>query len=167
MAPRKWLPIVVGIVVLVVVVGVSLIAGMAWMVTKQVTVHQLSGEGGEQEFEKLREPFAGQKPFIELADDGSHAGAVVHHEMATHAPGSVSTIHVRFWAPSDSKLIQVDLPFWMIRLMGSKPIQFHSDDSGFRGVTLKVTAEELERRGPGLIVDHGRKGEERVLIWTD
>ncbi|RPJ70693.1 MAG: hypothetical protein EHM24_14750 [Acidobacteria bacterium] len=168
MARRKWIPIVIGIVILVVVVGIGLIGGLVWMVTRQVSVQEVSAQTGEQEFEKLRAPFAGQKPFIELPADGDEAGAVVHRELAKHAPGTVSTIHLRVLVPSDGKLVKLDLPFWMLRLMGSKPVQFRSSEhSGFRGITLKVTAEEVERRGPGLIIDHGMKDGERLLIWTE
>ena len=167
MARRKWIPIVVGLVILVMVVGIGLIGAMFWMVTRQVSVQELAADTGEQEFEKLREPFSGQKPFIELPEDGNELGAVVHRELATHEPGKVSTVHLRVWVPSDGKLVKLDLPFWMVRMMGSKPIEFHSDESGFRGITLKVTAEELERRGPGLIIDHGTKDGERILVWTE
>ena len=167
MARRKWIPIVIGIVVLVMVVGIGLIGGLIWTVTRQVSVQEVSAQAGEEEFEKLRAPFAGQKAFIELPADGSDAEPSVHRELATHEPGKVSTIHVRVWVPSDGKLVKLDLPFWMIRLMGSKPIQLRSDESGFRGLTLKVTAEELERRGPGLIIDHGMREGERVLVWTE
>jgi len=168
MARRKWIPIVIGIVILVFLVGIGLIGGLVWMVTRQVSVQDVSAETGEQEFEKLRAPFAGQKPFIELPADGNEDDAVVHRELARHAPGKVSTIHLRVWVPSDGKLVKLDLPFWMVRMMGSKPIQFRSsEDAGFRGVALKVTAEDLERRGPGLIIDHGLKDGERLLIWTE
>jgi hypothetical protein len=167
MATRKWIPIVIGIVVVVMVVGIGLIGGLVWMVTRQVSVQEVSAEIGEQEFEKLRAPFAGQKPFIELPADGDETDAVVHRELAKGTTGLVSNIHLRVWVPSDGKLVKLDLPFWMVRLMGSKPIEFRTDESGFRDLELKVTAEELERRGPGLILDHGTRGGERILVWTD
>ena len=167
MATRKWIPIVIGIVVIVMVVGIGLIGGLVWMVTRQVSVQEVSAESGDQEFEKLRAPFAGQKPFIELPADGNETNAVVHRELVKGTTGQVSTIHLRVWVPSDGKLVKLDLPFWMVRLMGSKPIEFRSDESGFRGMRLKVTAEELERRGPGLIIDHGGRDGERILVWTD
>lgn len=167
MARRSWIPIVIGIVVLLFIVGIGLLGGLVWMVTRQVSVQEVSAQTGEQEFEKLRAPFAGQQAFIEFPREGMEGEPTVHRELATHSTGKVSTIHMRVLVPGDGKLVALDLPFWMVRLMGSKPIEFRSDDSGFRGVSLKVTAEELERRGPGLIMDHEIGEGQRLLIWTD
>jgi uncharacterized protein YneF (UPF0154 family) len=166
MAAKKWLPIVVGIIIFVVIVGVGLIGGLAYMVTRQVHVQTMSNSGGQVEFERMLAAFAGQKAFIELPADRD-GDAVVHRELETKQPGSLSTLHVRVWVPDDKKLVRVDLPFWLMRLTGNKPIRLETGQSTFREVTLSVTPEEIERRGPGLILDHTARHGERLLVWTD
>ena len=79
--------------------------------------------------------------------------------------GSISTLHIRVWSPREKKLVQVDLPFWMMRLTGNKPITINA--GSFRQLTLSVTPEEIDRRGPGLILDHKSPHGERLLVWTE
>jgi hypothetical protein len=167
MATRKWLPVVVGIVIFVIIVGIGLIGGLVYVVTRQVQVQTLSSEGGRAEFDRMRASFDDQQPFIELPAGDAEGQPTVHRELEKQAPGKIGTIHMRVWEPREGKLVRLDLPFWTVRMMGSKPITFRTNDSDFGGFTLKVTAEDIERRGPGLILDHGTPRGERVLIWTD
>ena len=81
--------------------------------------------------------------------------------------GEVSTVHIRVWSPEEGKLISLDLPFWMVRLMGSKPINFETGEGGFNRVSLRVTPEELERRSPGLIMNHTAPRGVSVLVWLE
>lgn len=166
MATRKWLPIVFGIVIFILIVGLGLVGGCVYMISRQVGVQSMPRAAGVEEFEKLRQKLAGQRAFIELPDEGSDAEPVVHRELTTQRTGQVSTVHVRVWVPDDGKLIRLDVPMWTLRLMGSKPIRIETGH-GSSGVSLKVTAEDIDRRGPGLLLDHVASGGERVLVWSE
>jgi hypothetical protein len=168
MAVKKWIPIVAGIVIFVVIVGLGLVAGAVYLFTRQVGVQTMaSAEAGGEEFEKLRGALAGQTALIELPPEDGDGEAVVHRELATHPTGQVSVLHVRVWAPRDRKLVRVDLPMWTLRLMGSKPITINTGHGSFGGVPLRVTAEDIDRRGPGLIIDHTARRGERLLVWSE
>jgi hypothetical protein len=165
MAGKKWLPIVVGIVIFVVLVGAGLVAGFAYMVSRQVQVQQVSATAGQEEFDRLVAGMAGQTPLIELPDGELGGRVEVHRELETKQTGSITQVHVRVWSPRDHKLVRVDLPFWLLRLGGNRPMVI---DSGSReGISLRVTPEEVDRRGPGLLLNHGSRNGERVLIWTE
>lgn len=164
---RKWIPIVVGAVIFVVIVGLGLIGAFAYMVSRQVGVQQLPAASGQAEFDRLRAPFAGQQAFIELPEDGSEATPIVHRELAVHPTGGVTTMHLRVWVPSDRKLVRVDFPMWVLRLMGNSPINLQTHGHRRGGVSLHVTPEEVDRRGPGLIMDYTARGGERILVWTE
>ena len=122
MARNKWIPIVVGIVIFVVVVGIGLIGAAIYVFTRQVGFQTVETASGQQQFEKLRARFEGQVPFIELTagDEGGEPRAVIHRELAKGETGTVSKVHIRVWSPDERKLVSLDLPFWMIRFMGSK-----------------------------------------------
>jgi len=169
MARNKWIPIVIGIVIFVVIVGIGLIGGAIYVFTRQVEFQAVESADGEQQFQKLRAGFEGQTPFIELTGDGEfeEARAVVHRELAKSPAGKVSTVHIRVWSPEEGKLVSLDLPFWMIRLMGNKPIDLDTGHGGFNRVSLRVTAEELERRGPGLVMNHTAPRGESLLVWME
>jgi hypothetical protein len=165
MTARKWIPIAVGIVIFVMLVGAGLVGALIFVVTRQVDVKSMSASGGQEEFDRLLASKAGQKPFIELPSPGSRGAVVVHRELATGDTGSVATLHVRVWSPRDKTFVKIDLPFWMMRLTGNKPITLNA--GSLRAVTLTVTPEAIDRRGPGLVLNwSGRKGE-RLLVWTE
>jgi hypothetical protein len=168
-ARNKWIPIVIGIVIFVVVVGIGLVAGLVYFVSRQVDFQTVSAAGGEQEFAKLRAGFEGQTPFIELPADGDAGSAArVHRELAVHEPGKVSRVCMRIWSPQENKLVRLDIPFWTIRLMGNNPISLDSGDSSVGHVSLKVTPQELEKRGPGLVIDHRAPDDgPSILVWLE
>jgi len=167
MATRKWVPIVVGIVIFVVIVGLGLIGSCVYFIRQQVSVETFSRTTGAEEFEKLRAKMAGQQAFIVLPGEDSDAQPVVNRELAKNPTGGVKTVHVRVWIPREGKLVKLDLPMWTLRLMGSQPITFHTGDTAFGGVSLKVTAEDIDRRGPGLLLDHTERRGERLLVWSE
>jgi hypothetical protein len=165
MTAKKWIPIIVGIVIFVTLVGAGLLGGLVYVVTRQVKVQTMTASGGQEEFDRLQAAMAGQKPFLELPAPGSDGEVVVHREMATGDTGSVSVLHVRVWSPRDRKLVNVDLPFWLMRLTGNKPITLNA--GSLRRVPLTVTPEEIDRRGPGLILNWASAHGERLLVWTE
>ena len=78
----------------------------------------------------------------------------------------IARLHLMAWDDDDQQLVTFSLPFWLLR-MKSGPIGFSSYDSGFERVSL--SAEDIERHGPGLILDSSEndRGRGRVLIWAE
>ncbi len=165
MATKKWVPIVVGVVIFVALVGAGLVGGLIYVISRQVKVQTVTAADGRQEFDRLVERMAGQKPFIELPAPDSDSEVVVHREMETHDTGSVSMVHIRVWSPGQGKLARVDLPFWLMRLGGNKPFTVNS--GLMNEVTLQVAPEEIDRRGPGLILIWANRRGSRLLVWTE
>jgi len=77
----------------------------------------------------------------------------------------VEAIHVMAYDPDDSRVVNVSIPFWLMRLQrGGSVINFNGNDMNLED--LKITIEDLERFGPTLIVDHKSPDGERVLVWS-
>jgi hypothetical protein len=165
MSTRKWIPIVAGLVIFIVMVGAGLVAGLAYMVSKRVHVQQLSPASGQEEFDRLAARFAGQTPYLEWPADEDHAEMKIHHELETHDTGSIKSLRIGVWKPEDGKLVQVTLPFWTLRLGGNRPMELHAD--GRKALILTVTPDQVDRRGPGLILSRKGSDGERLLIWTE
>ena len=60
----------------------------------------------------------------------------------------------------------VDVPFWLLRLK-SGPIAFSSYANGFDDRGVKLSVADIERRGPGIVLDVSEPNEGRVLIWAE
>ena len=70
----------------------------------------------------------------------------------------MQALHARIFDPEDGKIVRADIPFWLIRL---------GQSFSFTSNMGSVTLEDLERHGPGLIVN-GRSDEgQQVLVWID
>ena len=168
MAAKRWGLIVLGIVIFVVVVGVGLIVTAGYLFSRQVQVQEVSTENPDAEFDKTLAQFGGQKPFIEFPSPSDDTPPTVHHEQEKPQAQQLNTIHLLVWDPGERKVTRVNLPYWIVRLRGDRPINLSSSHSGLRsGVRLQVTPEQIERHGPGLIMDLTTREGQRVLVWVD
>jgi hypothetical protein len=72
------------------------------------------------------------------------------------------------WQPDERKLVKLNIPFWLLRMTKGQPIRLsgHQDGGEAGPVRLNITAEDLERYGPGLVMDHKDAGGDRVLVWA-
>ena len=65
--------------------------------------------------------------------------------------------------PDDGRIVRVSIPFWIVRMkMRGATIDLNGNHMNLED--LKLTAEDLERFGPTLIVDHKDTKGERVLV---
>jgi hypothetical protein len=161
---RSWVPIVLGVLALgfVLTVGGCFVA--ISFLRQQMTVTDTSASSAETEFEKVRARFAGQKPLIEMVDGKPQYAA--DRAAPSPPPAPLKTMHVMAWDDDEGKLVTFSVPFWLLRLK-SGPIQLSAYSQGWddRGVSFRV--EDLEKHGPGLLLDVDEATEGRVLIWAE
>jgi len=69
------------------------------------------------------------------------------------------------WDPDEQKLARFEIPFWLLRLKET-PIRFGTFASGLDEMRISLRASDLERYGPGIIVDVTRDGKD-VLLWVE
>jgi hypothetical protein len=87
-------------------------------------------------------------------------------DIADAVPGRrLDTLHVLAWDPDEGKLAKVSLPFWFLRLK-STPIELSAYASGFDDEGVSLRAEDIEKYGPGVILDYSTPSGERVLLWA-
>jgi hypothetical protein len=85
----------------------------------------------------------------------------------TDAPrATLATLHVLAWDAREERLARFDIPFWLLRLKDS-PIRFGTYASGLDELKISLTPEEIERYGPGIIVDISRDGRDRAVLWVE
>jgi hypothetical protein len=73
-------------------------------------------------------------------------------------------LHVLVWKASDNQLVNISVPFWVLRLGNQKMDFLNGHDVNFDQLHLSVA--DLERIGPALVLDYRQTSGERVLIWT-
>jgi len=160
----SWAVIIVGISAFLLVVGVVLDGVVGFVIYQQFAVQAKTATEGsaDEEFAKIVATFEGQKPYLVIKD-----GEPVVTEAPAASPGKpVEALHIIIWDPDEQKVVKLNMPFWLLRMTKGQPIRISSNDELGEAMKLKITVEDLERRGPGLILDHKEASGERVLVWA-
>jgi hypothetical protein len=161
----SWAVIIVGIGAFVLVVGVGLVAVVGYVIYQQFAFQAKSATevSADEEFAQIVAKFDGQKPYLVIK-----GGKPVVSDEPPSSPGKpVEALHIIVWDPDERKVVKLNMPFWLLRMTKGQPIRISSNDEpGGEPMKLKITAEDLERRGPGLILDHREATGERVLVWA-
>jgi hypothetical protein len=169
-----WVWVVLGIVGFFVLACAVLVGGSILMVRRHVHTEFAEKQTAEQEFARQRARFAGQQPLIELRKTVNEDDKMVFHRPpeSTARRTDLQTIRVLVYDNSEGRLIHIDVPLWVVRLMpsnrdrsGHGRVSFGSDSFDFdRG---NLTLEDVERHGPGLVVDGVDSRGAQVLVWAE
>lgn len=166
-APRKkrsWIPIVIGIFILFVFVAIGIVGvGINYFRQHMEITNSSEGEAMKQ-FDDVRAKFPGQQPLIHLVDGKPEYVAERASQPATQT--TLTTLHVLAYDRDKEQVVELALPFWLLR-MKSGPIRISAYQQGWddRGVSFRI--EDIEKYGPGIIVDATERRDGRVLIWAD
>lgn len=163
MKVRRWAPIVFGVMVFVVFIGISVVVlGVAWF-REHLEIQAASGASADSAFADVRQRYADKAPLLEM-----HGSSVARsNPPAENAPRiSLSTLHVLAWDAGEGRLARFDIPFWFLRLKET-PIRFGTYATGLDELRISLTAAEIERYGPGIIMDIEREGRDRALLWVE
>jgi hypothetical protein len=159
MANRKtWLAILIALFVIAGLAAIGVVAGSAYWISRHVTTEAASADAAEAEFRRERLRFAGQQPLVEIR--GDRENPTVHKIADATGPEhpELQTLHAHVFTPESGKITRVDIPFWLLRF--GNGLRF-MDDMG------AVTLEDLERHGPGLIVNGTGEDGQLILVWIE
>lgn len=161
---RRWIPILIGVVLMLAVLAIGSVVFTALWFRENMTITQSSEDAATQQFDEVRRRFAGQEPLIQLVDGRPQLARDVRGAPDTRSP--LNSVHVIAYDRGEGSTVRFSLPFWLLR-MKSGPIRISAYQQGWddRGVSFNV--EDIERHGPGIIVDVTEPGEGRVLIWAE
>jgi hypothetical protein len=165
-APKKrnWLAIVFGVVLLLGTLTVGCVVITVSWFRQNLNVTQTAEDAAMRQFDEVRNRFPGQQPLIRLVDGKPQFVSDRASQSATQT--SLTTLHVIAFDRDEGNLVRFSLPFWLLR-MKSGPIRISAYQQGWddRGVSFRV--EEIEKHGPGIIVDATEPGEGRVILWAE
>ncbi len=162
-ARKTWISIVLAALIIVVVLGLAVIGGGAYFVYRHVQARFVGVDTAAADFSRERARFAGQTPLIGFdADDEP----VVNRPPGSAPEQEVRVLHALVYDANAHKLVQAEVPGWLIRLMsaGGTIRIANIDLSGSEG---RVTLADLERHGPGLVLDRHTSRGSQVLIWVE
>jgi len=183
-ARKTWVSILIALVIVVGVLGIAFVGGTTFFVYRHTSARFVAPAAAADEFAQARARFTGQTPLLELVtgdgkrtrndkggatpetDDYGGVGLVVHRTL-TGERRQINALHVLTYQAATGKIVRVDIPGWLLQLSSVGGHFRLANLDAIQGDNEKVTIEDLERHGPGLILDmSGRRGTQ-VLIWTE
>jgi hypothetical protein len=160
----RWVQVVGGIAIVLAFIAIgAVIVGISWM-REHVDVADSNETEASRAFDEIHAKFPGQRPLLELRDRTPHY--VEERASQESSTQSITTLHVVAWDFDERRLAKVDIPWWILR-MKSGTISFGSYASGLDDAGVKLRPEDIERHGPGILLDFAMPREGRVLVWTE
>lgn len=161
---RKWLPIVAGVAIVLVFLAIgAAVVAMAWF-RENVQVEKGASEASAiTAFDEALKAFPDRRPLLELHDDRTMQ--LVPGVESRKNPGTVSALNILVWDPDEQALARVSIPMWLLRLK-SGPIELSQHIGDLGRSSARVTAEDIERHGPGVLFEHNPPSGERVLVMA-
>jgi hypothetical protein len=170
MTTRKtWISIAIASVAIVCLVALAAVGGTAFFVYRHVESKLTNEASAGQEFAAARARFEGQRPLIEIKRAGDEP--VLHRDLlrTDKMPDKpLESLHVLAYDEDAGKLVRVNIPFWLLRMFPSKNLSFLNDEGiDIDARRIRLTLDDIERRGPGLLLDQKDRRGSQVLVWTE
>ena len=141
-------------------VGWAIFGAWMWRVSD---VHTVTEAAARREFAAVRVRLAGD-PWLVRGDDGRFAR---RPGVDTAAPATRSgRLQVMVWQADRKRLTSTALPLWFLKLK-EIPARILLGRAGVDLDRLGLRPRDLERRGPGVVLDEIFADGDRLLIWTE
>jgi hypothetical protein len=158
---RTWVKATLGGVALIALALVALGATGAYFVLRHMDKRAGSEADAVQTIEAVKARFGSRPPLIEIADPRR---ADIRITRPTEASASkVETIHVMSWKSDTGELMRTEFPLWLMRFSTLNI----ASQLGVAPEKFRLSVSDVERYGPGIVVDYGSQGSSRVLVWVD
>jgi hypothetical protein len=161
---RTWLYIVGGVVVVGIVFVLAAATAGFLLFRSNVQTMTVGPAAAEAEFERTLAPFANEQPLL------GRRGEEPRADLRRRERRPIDQLHVMAYDPTDERLVNITVPGWLLRLAphGESSIKIDGTDVLESAGGRRITIEDLERHGPGLVLDqHGYKGTGRVVVWSE
>ena len=147
---------------------IAFIAGVAFYFQHRRS-ENASSQTAEEEFQRLRDRFLNQRPIIDMRErrpsanvNASQAGALLH-----------SFHTVIFDTRGGERIVRITVPYQFGRLfkrgrgfrwLGELTFL---DDTEFDPERIELSLDQIERHGPGLMVDYRRPSGGQFIAWVE
>jgi len=141
-------------------IGFGIFAVLAW---RAVDVERADAPEALRRFTTIRSALGGRPPLLTLDDAGN---VVRRAEPPAREPPALSRMAVLAYQANEQRLVSADVPYWFFR-MKTPPTQFLVRGTGLDLERLGITAADLAKFGPSVVIDHARANGDRLLVWTE
>jgi hypothetical protein len=158
---RTWVKATIGGVVVIALALAALTATGAFFVFRNMEQRTSVEAEADKEIEAIKARFGTRPPLVEIVNP---AAADIRINRPTEASTtSIDTLHVLNWKAETRELIRTAAPVWLLRFSSVNI----ASRLGLAPEKFRLTVADIQRYGPGIIVDYGTPGKFRVLVWVE
>ncbi len=158
---KTWLSIAIAVVLVACVLAAAAIGGTAFYVFRHIDRQTTNAAAADSEFAKVRGRFVREQPMVEITSDRD---VMIHPNTGNGGP--IRSLHLLAYNPVSQRLVHVDVPVWLLQIRrGNSLALIDQGDFGLGGT--HITLDDIERHGPGLILDHRRINGAQAVVWVE
>jgi len=158
---RTWAKVTLGGVV-VIAVALAVLGGMgAYFVLRHMETKTSAEADALRAIEVVKGRFGPRPPLIEIVDPLRTDIRI--NRPADASPTPVRTMHIINWNSDTRELMRTEFPVWLTRFSSVNVLS----QLGVAPEKFRLTVNDIQRYGPGIVLDYGPRGTSRVLVWVD
>jgi len=149
--------------------ALTVVATGLWFFARYHQSSPVSKQSAEAEFSQLRARFSTQQPLIDMS---------LREPVETSIGRSVAPLHtfhtVIFDTRGSQRIVHITVPFWLARRFADRDGKFtwlgqltFLDDTEFDSETIRLSLDQIEQWGPGLIVDYAHPSGGQFISWVE
>ena len=162
--------VVFSIITAVVILALTAVGIGVWFFVSHHESKPVSEQSAQAEFSQLRSRFSTQQPLVDMN---------LRQPLETSSTGqSIAPLHtfhtVIFDTRGRQRMVHITVPYWFARLFAGRDGEFKwlgqltfLDDTEFDGEAIHLSLDQLERRGPGLIIDYQHPSGGQFISWVE
>ena len=158
---RTWKKATLGVVITVAVVIAGFAGTGAYFVLRHLEKSVTGEAAANSEMDAIRSRYGPRPPLLEIIDPRS--GDIRVNREPGPAPAPVSTVHVLNWKSEDGEFTRAQVPLWLARFSSVNILS----QLGVAPAKYRLTVDDIQRYGPGIIADYRSAGTFRILIWVE
>ena len=139
-------------------------AGITLYSLKSVTtVEEVDGDTADARFVTVLEPLDSADALLQRDAEGRWIRSAPTNDKTD---SRLERIGVLVYRPDSERLYRMDIPFWFYRMKGPA-LEFVLRDTGFDLGDLGLEPKELQRHGPGLVLNEEQEDGGRIVVWVE
>ena len=158
---RTWVKATIGAAVVVIACLAALAGTAGYFVMRSLERRSATESVAQGEIDGIRGRFGTRPPLIEVVDPRTMDVRI--NRVAGGGAAPVSTLHVVSWKAEDNEIARTEVPLWLMRFSTLNVLS----QLGVVPAKIRLTVQDVDRYGPGIVVDYNKPGSFRVLVWAD
>ena len=158
---RTWIKVTLGAGIVAAVAFIAIAGTGTYYFLRHLDTGSSTEADSRLGFDAIRARFPGRPPLIEIVNARS---GDIRIERSAHPEGRrARTLHVLTWDPETGERLSTDVPVWLMKFSSLNAIS----RLGLAPDKFRLTAEDVARYGPGIVVDYRPTGQAHVMLWVD